>query len=351
MLVQEDRAHTHGEGGAIDSMSAVPDAPAVGESAVSASTLLRTRNLNPYNLTDWAGKPLNPLDPLLTRCRAALDRKEQRAEGSLPPLYIDPLSPLPLADAAEPAPAVHFVFFLMASRSYAHETINRNVHALQHPGALTTPGTNESNLFLIHVDAKMSSADRANLRANVRTGPDVYFIRRPRYVMWAGVSMTFALHDAMASLIARRLHFEYVINLSDADLTLRTDGELRSFFGRYRGRTIMSIVPKHRDPRRYKQHENFRRFCWVRSGSPLPQLLAPEWRGTGQGGRHPRGGDTFASQTVASRTSALIPTHPVSLLLTLRLPRVPCADRMRRGRRLGGRFSEGRVAQLVQGDR
>ena len=219
---------------------------------------------DPYlNITDFDGRLMLPeTDPLVEKCRSALRAREERS-SLLPPLRIDPLLPLPLADAALPTPAVRFVFFIMASRSYAHETINRNVHALQRKGALNEPGTNESNLFLIHVDAKMKSADRATLLANVRERPDIYHMRNPRHVMWAGFSMVSTLFDAMASIVSRKLVFEMFINLSDADLTLRTDGELRQFFGRYPGRSIMSIVPRNRDPRRYKLHESFRRFCWT----------------------------------------------------------------------------------------
>ena len=116
----------------------------------------------------------------------------------------------------------------------------------------------------------MSAQDQATLRGQVAKRPDVYFIRRPRHVMWAGWSMVLALLDTLASVVARRLRFEYVINLSDADLTLRTDGEIRSFFARHAGRSIMSIVQRQRDPRRYQLHESFRRFCWVRTHTHPP---------------------------------------------------------------------------------
>ena len=139
----------------------------------------------------------------------------------------------------------------LASRSYAHETINRNVRALQRPGAWDDIGTNESNLFLLHVDAKMSKSDDALLRSRVTAGPDLYYMRKTRSVMWAGFSMMLALLDAMASVVARKLNFDMLINLSDADLTMRVDGELRAFFARYPGRSIMSIVHRNRDPRRY----------------------------------------------------------------------------------------------------
>jgi len=65
------------------------------------------------------------------------------------------------------------------------------------------------------------------------------------------------------SLSRRGLHFEYLINLSDADLALRTDAELRTFFTRFYGRSVMSIVQKKKDPRRYKMHEGFRSYCWT----------------------------------------------------------------------------------------
>ena len=63
---------------------------------------------------------------------------------------------------------MRFVYFIMASRSYAHETINRNVMALQRPGALSDAGTNESHLFVLHADAKLSGDGLATLRAGVR---------------------------------------------------------------------------------------------------------------------------------------------------------------------------------------
>lgn len=228
--------------------------------AVAAETLAANAGAG-ISILDYDRAALPASSPLLENCRVAMSRRLTRAE-TFPPLNIDPLSPLPLADAAPGGPAVKMVYFILASRKYAHETINRNVNALQRPGALAAVGSNESNLFLLHIDAKMSAEDTEHLRARVEQRPDVYHIRKPRAVMWAGWSMVLALLDAMASLVHRRLGFEYVINLSDADLTLRTDGEIRAFFTQFPGRSIMSIVARNRDPRRYKLHENFRRNCW-----------------------------------------------------------------------------------------
>ena len=128
---------------------------------------------------DYDGNILTDSSPFLKQCRVAMAKRLTRPE-TMPPLNIDPLRPLPLADAAPGGPAVKMVYFILASRKYAHETINRNVNALQRPGALMAAGSNDSNLFLLHVDAKMSAEDNEHLRSRVTRRPDVYFIRRPR---------------------------------------------------------------------------------------------------------------------------------------------------------------------------
>ncbi|KAL1510836.1 hypothetical protein AB1Y20_007119 [Prymnesium parvum] len=214
------------------------------------------------NLTDFRGLPLPLASDQARQCAAAVERRVSRRAADVP-LLLDPLSPLPIADAAAPRPAVRLVYFILASRAYAYETINRNVRALQHPDALAGGRTNQSNLFLLHLDAKMPPAAAARLRAGLHSRPDVYELRQRRAVMWSGFSMVLALLDAMASLLARQLRFDVFINLSDADLTLRTDAEIRGFFARFPGRSILSIVQRSRDPRRYRMHESFRKFCWV----------------------------------------------------------------------------------------
>ena len=221
------------------------------------------RYLPDANITihDWNGVDLPAGSELLAKCRSALEKRLGR-RSQMPVLNMDPLSPLPIADAAPGGPSVGIIYFILASRSYAAETINRNVRALQRPGELGMAGSNSSNLFLLHVDDKMSDQEKARLRSSVKMRPDLYYMRRPRAVMWSGFSMMLPLLDAMASVLARKLSFEYLINFSDADLTLRTDTEIRAFLARFPGRSVMSIVQRTRDPRRYKQHEGFRRHCW-----------------------------------------------------------------------------------------
>ena len=108
-------------------------------------------------------------------------------------------------------------------------------------------------------------------------------MREPRAVLWSGFSMALALLDAMASVLARPLGFEYFINLSDADLTLRTDGEIRAFFARFPGRSVMSIVPPNVDPGRYRMHKAFRKWCWVECDGGTGWVVrsqTPKWVAT-----------------------------------------------------------------------
>ena len=219
---------------------------------------------DPHNASfvDWNNEPAEPL--LAAKCQAAISGRLYRTGGMAAPpkLYIDPLTPLPLVDAADGV--VKIIYFILASRPFGEETINRNVVALQKPGALEAVGANDSNLFLVHVDAKLGDERKHELRdVKLTKRPDVYVLQKTRPVLWAGWSMILALWDAMTSVVRRGLKFEYFINLSDADLTLRTDLEIRAFLSRWPGRSIMSIVQRNKDPRRYKMHEGFRAYCWT----------------------------------------------------------------------------------------
>ena len=223
-------------------------------------------------LRDFTGAPVSPNSTLGRLCGAAVERRLTRT-SILPELYLDPLSPLPLADKALPRPAVSFIYFTLASRPYAHQTIRRNVRALQRPGALDERGSNQTNLFLVHLDAKMKEGAAEAVRSAVRDRPDVYFLHRRRHVMWAGWSMMLVVLDVTSSILQRKLGFEYLITLGDADLTMRVDGEIRGFFDRFPGRSIMSIVQKKQDPRRYAVHASYRTHCWV-SLSSVPGFAA-----------------------------------------------------------------------------
>ena len=103
-----------------------------------------------FSLLDHTAQPA--AEDIAGSCASALTQRVQRTTV-LPELRVDPLSPLPLADAA--GGVVRFVYFILASRPFGYETINRNVMVLQRPGALEDKGSNDTNLFLVHVDAKL----------------------------------------------------------------------------------------------------------------------------------------------------------------------------------------------------
>ena len=113
-----------------------------------------------FSLLDHTAQPA--ADDLQRSCASALTQRVQRS-SVLPELRVDPLTPLPLADAA--GGVVRFVYFILASRPFGHETINRNVQVLQRPGALEDKGSNDTNLFLVHVDAKLGEVRPAPARA------------------------------------------------------------------------------------------------------------------------------------------------------------------------------------------
>ena len=52
--------------------------------------------------------------------------------------------------------------------------------------------------------------------------------------------MVSALLDAISSFV-KRVDFDFFINLSDAELSLRTNDELSGFLHRFKGRTFMRV--------------------------------------------------------------------------------------------------------------
>ena len=260
---------------------------------------------DPHNasIVDWNNEPAEPV--LAAKCQAALSGRLYREGGMAAPpkLFIDPLTPLPLADAADGV--VKIVYFILASRPYGEETINRNVVALQKPGALEAVGANDSNLFLVHVDAKLGDDRKHELRdLKLTKRPDVYVLQKTRPVLWAGWSMILALWDVMTSVVRRGLTFEYFINLSDADLTLRTDTEIRAFLSRWPGRSIMSIVQRKKDPRRYKMHELFRSYCFTECEGGAGFVVSG-------GPAHPAGFTPDAFQVIGKRSCCWSRTAPI----------------------------------------
>ena len=114
------------------------------------SSSSHTMSADTVSFLDHTKQPADP--ELASKCRSVLaQRLERRPYKALPELIIDPLQPLPLADAA--GGIVHFVYFIMASRPYGWETINRNVIALQRPGALEDTGASPGCTQRLHYRA------------------------------------------------------------------------------------------------------------------------------------------------------------------------------------------------------
>lgn len=190
---------------------------------------------------DFEGKKLSDspsLDALNQRCllsarRAVADQASHDTPEPSLSVYPDPLEGVSVDARPHGSTDVRLVYFIMASRVSAPQTIARLLRALRHP----------THLFLIHIDLKMSDAVVNQLRRLAAGYPNVRVLKTRRLVQWGGFSMVSALLDALASFVPR-LDFDFLINLSDADLALRTNDEMVAFLRHFRGRIFMRVDPQ-----------------------------------------------------------------------------------------------------------
>ena len=186
------------------------------------------------NLFDASGAPISTLPhmaPLGARCEQAVRRavaESGRSEAKLS-VYPDPLQGVSVSARAHPDD-VRLVFFILSSRPSAPLTVPRLIHALYDP----------SHLFLIHVDLKANQSIHDELSTHSANDRNVHVLKTRRLVQWGGFSMVSALLDSIASFL-KRIDFDFVINLSDADLSLRTHDELSRFLRPFKGRVFMRI--------------------------------------------------------------------------------------------------------------
>ena len=207
--------------------------------------------------TDFAGRPLNESSEALDRrCQQAINEvMEREAVQAGPPLYSDPLEGVVVAPK-NGSKEVRVVYFIgVGPRPQAHVVVSRLLWALW----------SAVNLYLLHLDVKAGGEAVAECMRLDAAHPNVHVMRTRRLVQWGMFSMVTNYLDGIRSVLdaAERFEFDFFINLSDADLSLRTDAEIRDFLGRFPGRSIMSIVQRKKDPRRYKMHEGFRTYCWT----------------------------------------------------------------------------------------
>ena len=123
------------------------------------------------------------------------------------------------------------LYFIGASRTTAAIMVSRLMLALYHP----------SHLFLVHVDLKADEKVIRDLQQLTASHPNIHIMRTRRLVQWGAWTMVLTLLDALHSAVARELEFDFVINLSDVDVALRTNDEIVDFLRPYKGRQFVQV--------------------------------------------------------------------------------------------------------------
>ena len=235
--LHEEEAAAAATAGAVDQS---PTPPAASSSLPKSSAVLP--------LLGFDGKPLAETSAALdARCQAAVADVLSRAAASPqddppaaarpPTFYVDPLDGVAVAPLnGTGADAVRLVYLIgVGARPHAHLVVSRLLYALYNP----------SHLFLIHLDVKASPEVADACYALQRTHANVRVLAARRLVQWGMFSMVAPMIDAIRTALhaseLKGLRFDFFINLSDADLALRTDAEMRRFLGRMRGRSLINI--------------------------------------------------------------------------------------------------------------
>ena len=211
---------------------------AVDSDTMTAATSLFAPARELYNLSGFDGRPLAATSAALNaRCQAAIADSLERAlhaDGPQPPrLYVDPLDGVRVGPV-NGSDGVRFVYFVgIGDRPHAHLIVSRLLYALYSP----------AHLFLLHLDVKANPAAVEACYALQAKHANVHVVGARRLVQWGMWSMVSIALDAMHSVLSAGLAFDYFINLSDADLALRTDREMVTFFGRrsIRGRSLINV--------------------------------------------------------------------------------------------------------------
>jgi len=192
-----------------------------------------------WELTDYAGRPLNESSEALDRrCQQAINEVMERERSqSAPPLYSDPLEGVQVAPKNSSA-EVRVVYFIgVGPRPHAHVVVSRLLYALW----------SAVNLYLLHIDVKAGGEAVSECMRLDAQYPNVHVMRTRRLVQWGMFSMVSNYLDGIRSVLdaAKRgdfdFDFDFFINLSDADLALRTDAEVRAFLARIGPRTMVNV--------------------------------------------------------------------------------------------------------------
>lgn len=177
---------------------------------------------------DVADPSLN-MTSFAERCQTSLKRAMWEEERALAPyLYVDPLDSVAVGERARPSDP-RIVYFIGVSRSSGAVIASRLLLALHH----------SSHLYLIHVDLKAEPEVFRQLAELTKDHPNIRMLSTRRLVQWGGFTMVVTMLDAIASVVARSLDFDFFINLSDADMSLRTNAEVVDFLSKYKGRQFV----------------------------------------------------------------------------------------------------------------
>jgi Core-2/I-Branching enzyme len=179
--------------------------------------------MSPVVLIDHNDDPISS-QPALAALNAACHRAIDRvlgAEGELGESAATEDVSLVATTETPPPGGVSIAYLIMGHRSYAHITISRLIQVLWHA----------AHLFVVHLDARTDAAVANTLEARYRPQSNVRFIRQRRTVGWGAFSMVEVLLAALSKALLAAPHFDFFVNLSDADVALRTASELGSFLG------------------------------------------------------------------------------------------------------------------------
>ena len=211
-----------------------------------------------YVLYDHEDQPIAAQPKMASfnqRCQQAI-RRAVSAQGRSDQitLFPDQLHGVSVAPRAQPEDP-RFVYFTMASREIAVETVPRLVRAFYHP----------SHLFLTHVDLKANASMHDALVRHAADYPNVHVLKTRRLVQWGAFSMISTMLDALASFVDR-IEYDFFINLSDADLALRTNEEMVRFFGRFKERNFMLVSHADASPFRKYMHDVLGKYVAIECG-------------------------------------------------------------------------------------
>jgi protein xylosyltransferase len=211
--------------------------------------------MSPVVLIDHNDDPISSqpaLAALDAACHRAIDRV-LGAEGELGESAATEDVSLVATTETPPPGGVSIAYLIMGHRSYAHITISRLIQVLWHA----------AHLFVVHLDARTDAAVANTLEARYRPQSNVRFIRQRRTVGWGAFSMVEVLLAALSKALLAAPHFDFFVNLSDADVALRTASELGSFLGGFRGRSFVAIKYPEADAMRYQAHAHMRSSTWL----------------------------------------------------------------------------------------